>query len=145
MLVFFEHQLDPEANRMAAFVAADPTDRAAFLVKWARILADDTVFTQTVEFDGRVVGHVSRFTQFGEPEVTYWIDREYWGMGLATAALTEFLKRDPTRPLYARAAVDNLGSLRVLDKCGFVAVGEDVGYAEGRGEEVEEFILRLDA
>ncbi|GAA0222685.1 GNAT family N-acetyltransferase [Saccharothrix mutabilis subsp. mutabilis] len=145
VLVFFEHQLDPDANRMAAFVAADPTDRAAFLVKWARILADDSIVTKTVEFDGRVVGHISRFTQFGEPEVTYWIDREYWGLGLATAALTQFLKLDRTRPLYARAAVDNLGSLRVLDKCGFVAVGEDVGYAEGRGEDVEEFILRLDA
>lgn len=145
MLVFFEHQLDPEANRMAAFGAADPTDRAAFLVKWARILADDGVIAKTIEFDGRVVGHISRFTQFGEPEVTYWIDREYWGMGLATAALTRFLELDRTRPLYARAAVDNLGSLRVLDKCGFVAVGEDVGYAEGRGEDVEEFILRLDA
>lgn len=145
MLVFFEHQLDPEANHMAAFGAADPTDRAAFLVRWARILADDAVVTKTIVFDGRVVGHIRRFTQFGEPEVTYWIDREYWGMGLATAALTEFLDLDPTRPLYARAAVDNLGSLRVLDKCGFVAVGEDVGYAEGRGEDVEEFILRLDA
>ncbi|CAL9478083.1 hypothetical protein SUDANB95_02958 [Actinosynnema sp. ALI-1.44] len=145
MLVFFEHQLDPDANRMAAFVAADPTDRAAFLVKWARILADDTILAKTIEFDGRVVGHISRFTQFGEPEVTYWIDREYWGLGLATAALTRFLQLDRTRPLYARAAVDNLGSLRVLDKCGFVAVGEDVGYAEGRGEDVEEFILRLDA
>ncbi|MEJ2852265.1 MULTISPECIES: GNAT family N-acetyltransferase [unclassified Saccharothrix] len=145
VLVFFEHQLDPEANHMAAFGAADPTDRAAFLVRWARILADDTVVVKTIEFDGRVVGHIGRFTQFGEPEVTYWIDREYWGMGLATAALDEFLELDPTRPLYARAAVDNLGSLRVLDKCGFVAVGEDVGYAEGRGEDVEEFILRLDA
>lgn len=145
MLVFFEHQLDPEANHMAAFGAADPTDRAAFLVRWARILADDAVVTKTIVFDGRVVGHIAKFTQFGEPEVTYWIDREYWGMGLATAALSEFLALDPTRPLYARAAVDNLGSLRVLDKCGFVAVGEDVGYAEGRGEDVEEFILRLDA
>ncbi|MEU7528430.1 GNAT family N-acetyltransferase [Saccharothrix sp. NPDC042600] len=145
VLVFFEHQLDPDANRMAAFVAADPTDRAAFLVKWARILADDSIVAKTIEFDGRVVGHISRFTQFGEPEVTYWIDREYWGLGLATAALTRFLQLDRTRPLYARAAVDNLGSLRVLDKCGFVAVGEDVGYAEGRGEDVEEFILRLDA
>ncbi|NUT91784.1 MAG: GNAT family N-acetyltransferase [Saccharothrix sp.] len=145
VLVFFEHQLDPEANHMAAFGAADPTDRAAFLVRWARILADDAVVTKTIVFDGRVVGHIAKFTQFGEPEVTYWIDREYWGMGLATAALSEFLALDPTRPLYARAAVDNLGSLRVLDKCGFVAVGEDVGYAEGRGEDVEEFILRLDA
>jgi RimJ/RimL family protein N-acetyltransferase len=145
VLVFFDHQLDPEANRMAAFTAADPTDRVAFLVRWARNLADDSVLTRTVVFDGRVVGHVARFTQFGEPEVTYWIDREYWGLGLATAALTQFLELDRTRPLYARAVVDNVGSLRVLAKCGFVAVGEDRGFAEGRGEEVEEFILRLDA
>jgi RimJ/RimL family protein N-acetyltransferase len=144
VLAFFEHQRDPEAVRMAAFTSSDPSDRTAFLVRWARILADDSAVARTVVFDGRVVGHVGRFVQFGEPEVTYWIDSEYWGMGLATAALQLFLDEDPVRPLYARAAVDNLGSLRVLEKCGFVAVGEDVGFAEGRGEDVEEFILRLD-
>jgi RimJ/RimL family protein N-acetyltransferase len=144
VLLFFEHQRDPEAVRMAAFTSADPGDRAAHLVRWARILADDSVVARTVVFDGEVVGHVSRFVQFGEPEVTYWIDRLHWGKGLATAALGLFLAADPVRPLYARAAVDNVGSLRVLAKCGFVAVGEDVGFAEGRGEDVEEFILRLD-
>jgi len=145
VLVFFEHQLDPQAARMAAFGPADPTDRAAHLVRWARILADDGVAARTVEFEGRVVGHVLRLRQFGEPEVSYWIDRPFWGLGLATAALQTYLELDPLRPLYARAAVDNVGSLRVLAKCGFVAVGEDVGFAEGRGEQVEEFILRLDS
>ncbi|MEU4443779.1 GNAT family N-acetyltransferase [Actinosynnema sp. NPDC050801] len=144
VLVFFEHQRDPEAVRMAAFTSADPSDRAAFLVRWARILADDSVVARTVVFDGEVVGHVGRFTRFGEPEVTFWIDREHWGKGLATAALESLLRQERVRPLFARAAVDNLGSLRVLAKCGFVAVGEDVGFAEGRGEDVEEFILRLD-
>ena len=144
VLVFFEHQRDPQAVRMAAFTSADPSDRAAFLVRWARILADDSAVARTVVFDGDVVGQVSRFVQFGEPEVTYWIDREHWGKGLATAALQLFLREERVRPLYARSAVDNLGSLRVLEKCGFVAVGEDVGFAEGRGEDVEEFILRLD-
>jgi RimJ/RimL family protein N-acetyltransferase len=144
VLVFFEHQADPEAIRMAAFTPEDPTNRAAFLVRWARLLADDTVVAKTIVFDGEVVGHILKFAQFGEPEVSFWIDREHWGLGLATAALQQFLDVVPSRPLYARAAVDNLGSLRVLDKCGFVAVGEDVGYAEGRGEDVEEFILRLD-
>ncbi|MEV8442610.1 GNAT family N-acetyltransferase [Actinosynnema sp. NPDC051121] len=144
VLAFFDHQRDPEAVRMAAFTSADPSDRAAFLVRWARILADDSVVTRTVVFDGEVVGHVGRFTRFGAAEVTFWIDREHWGRGLATAALQVFLRAEPWRPLYARAAVDNLGSLRVLEKCGFVAIGEDVGFAEGRGEDVEEFILRLD-
>ncbi|WP_367128196.1 GNAT family N-acetyltransferase [Saccharothrix sp. HUAS TT1] len=144
VLVFFEHQRDPEAVRMAAFTSADPSDREAFLVRWARILADGSVVARTVVFRGEVVGHVSRYFQSGEPEVTYWIDRAHWGRGLATAALGSFLAAESLRPLYARAAVDNVGSLRVLAKCGFVAVGEDVGFAEGRGEDVEEFVLRLD-
>lgn len=144
VLAFFEHQRDPVAVRMAAFTSDDPDDRAAYLVRWARLLADDSVVARTVVFDGEVVGHIARFVQFGEPEVTYWIASEHWGKGLATAALRLYLDSDPRRPLYARAAVDNVGSLRVLAKCGFVAVGEDVGFAEGRGENVEEFILRLD-
>ncbi|ROP35342.1 GNAT family N-acetyltransferase [Saccharothrix texasensis] len=144
VLAFFEHQRDPEAVRMAAFTSADPSDRAAFLVRWARILADESAVARTVVFDGDVVGHVGSSTRFGGPEVTCWIDREHWGKGLATAALELFLAEQPLRPLYARTAVDNLGSLRVLAKCGFVAVGEDVGFAQGRGEDVEEFILRLD-
>ncbi|MEU4746223.1 GNAT family N-acetyltransferase [Actinosynnema sp. NPDC023658] len=144
VLVFFDHQRDPQAVRMAAFTSADPSDRAAFLVRWARNLADESTVTRTVVFDGEVVGHVARFTRFGRPEVTCWIDREHWGMGLATAALELFLREERRRPLYARTAVDNVGSLRVLAKCGFVAIGEDVGFAAGRGEDVEEFILRLD-
>ena len=48
------------------------------------------------------------------------------------------------RPLYGRAAADNLGSLRVLEKCGFVRVGSERGFASARGEEIEEVILRLD-
>ncbi|MFE2756395.1 GNAT family N-acetyltransferase [Actinosynnema sp. NPDC059335] len=144
VLLFFDHQRDPEAVRMAAFTPADPSDRAAFLVRWARILADESAVARTVVFDGEVVGHVCRSTRSGRPEVTCWIGREHWGRGLATAALAAFLRQEPLRPVYARAAVDNVGSLRVLDKCGFVAVGEDVAFAEGRGGDVEGFILRLD-
>jgi RimJ/RimL family protein N-acetyltransferase len=76
-------------------------------------------------------------------EVTYWIGREFWGRGIATAALAEFLKLQTTRPIFGRAAKDNVGSLRVLAKCGFVIIREDKGYAYARGEEVEEYVLRL--
>ena len=127
--VFFEHQSDADANRMAAFTAEDPSDRAAFTAHWNRILADENIVKKTVLLDGRVAGHVSSFEQSGEREVTYWLGREYWGRGVATAALREFLRHDATRPLYARAAKDNLGSIRVLQKCGFEISGEDRGFA----------------
>jgi RimJ/RimL family protein N-acetyltransferase len=90
MPVFFEHQLDPEANYMAAFTAKDPTNRDAFMAHWKRILADKTVILQTILCDGQVAGSVSSYEEEGRPEVTYWLGKEYWGKGIATWALTEF-------------------------------------------------------
>lgn len=142
--IFFEHYQDPDANRMAAFTARDPSDRDAFMAHWARILADGRIFTRTILFDGRVAGSVLSFQQFGEPSVSYWIGKEYWGRGIATRALTRFLALVPTRPVYARAASDNVASLRVLEKCGFTVCGEERGFANARREEIDEVILRLD-
>lgn len=143
--VFFEQQLDPEANRMAAFTAEDPADREAFTAHWTMILGDETITKKTILFDGHVAGHVLSFEQFGKPEVSYWIGKRYWGKGLATRALSRFLGHVKTRPLYARAAKDNIASIRVLERCGFEISGEDRGFSNARGEEVEEFILRLGA
>ena len=141
--IFFEQQRDPEAIAMAAFTAADPSDRAAFDAHWARILADPATINRTIVCDGEVVGHVASFEQEGQREVTYWLGRRHWGRGLATRALAALLELVPERPLYARAVKDNRGSLRVLEKCGFAIAGEDRGYANGRGAEVEEWILVL--
>lgn len=143
--IFFEQQLDPAANYMAAFTVKDPTDREAFMARWARILGDEANINRTILYNGQVAGHVASFEQFGEREVTYWIGKAYWGRGIATDALAELLKQVKIRPLYARAVKDNIASLRVLAKCGFAIVGEDKGYANARGEEVEEYILRLEA
>lgn len=142
--VFFEQQLDPDANHMAAFTAKDPTDKAAFQTHWAKILSDETIQIRTILSDDQVAGHVVCHRWFGEPEISYWIGRDFWGRGVATRALSTFLIEVSTRPLHARAAKDNLASLRVLEKCGFKHSGEDKGYANARGEEVEESILILE-
>lgn len=143
--IFFEHQLDPEAQAMAAFTAKDPSDRAAFMAHWRRILADPTVINRTIIVDDQVAGSVASYLDDGHPEVTYWLGRGFWGRGVATRALAEFLASvNQTRPIYARAAKDNLGSLRVLEKCGFRVIGEDCGFANARGAEIDELLLRLD-
>ena len=142
--IFFENQLDPEANHMAAFTARDPTDREAFLAHWHRILADTTNIIQTIVVNGQVAGSVSSYEEEGRPEVTYWLGKEYWGKGIATWALKEFLaQKNQIRPIYARVAKDNLASRRVLEKCGFKIIGESKGFANARGQEVEEFLLEL--
>jgi RimJ/RimL family protein N-acetyltransferase len=140
--VFFRHMSDPESNRMAAFTSEDPTDRAAFDTHWARIRASDAVI-RTVLADGEVVGHTAVYGPPEEREVTYVIDRAHWGRGIATLALRALLEVVPARPLHARAAADNAGSVRVLRKCGFVVTGHDRGFANARGEETDEVVLTL--
>lgn len=105
---------------------------------------DPIILMQTILLDGNVAGSVVYFEQLGEPSVSYWIGREFWGRGIATRALNEFLKQVTVRPLYARAAKDNVPSLRVLAKCGFTICSEDKGFSNARSEEVEEFVLRLE-
>ncbi len=141
----FRHQQDPVAGRMAAFTAKDPADRAAFMAHWGRIRSDPTVTNRAVLADGRLAGYVASFLRFGTPEVSYWLGREFWGRGIATAALAAFLPSVAARPLYARVVKDNAASLRVLEKCGFVIYGEDRGFANARGGEAEEYLLVLGA
>ena len=143
--IFFDHQLDPVANRMAAFTAKDPTDRDAFMAKWTNILADETITIKTILVHGHVIGSVSIYTdaEDGTPQVTYWLGDDHWGKGIATAALAELLRQVTVRPLYARVAKDNLASRRVLEKCGFTVYGEEMGYANARGEEIAELLLEL--
>lgn len=142
--VFFEQQLDPDANRMAAFVSANPRDRAAFDARWKRILESTGIVHKTILRGEAIAGHVSCYPWNGELEVTYWLGKEHWGRGIATQALAKLLRGVTRRPVFARAAKDNLGSVRVLQKCGFQIVGEDKGFAQGRGEETEEYLFRLD-
>jgi RimJ/RimL family protein N-acetyltransferase len=140
--IFFEHQLDPAANVMAAFTARDPTDHDAFMAHWAKILADPSIVKQTILSDGRVAGHIGCWTA-EEREVGYWLGREFWGQGIATQALSAFVRLVTERPLFAHAAKDNYASLHVLQKCGFAIVGEGRGFANARGAETEEWILSL--
>jgi len=144
--VLFSHWTDPEANRVAAFAPADPSDREAFDERWRRIRESDDSTALVIEVDGKVVGSISSWTNEGEREVTYWIGREHWGKGIATRALAEFLADvERTRPIQASTADDNVGSQRVLEKCGFRRVGVGRAFATSRGEELDEVFFRLDA
>ncbi|WP_396019910.1 GNAT family N-acetyltransferase [Bacillus sp. SD088] len=128
---------------MAAFTSKNSNDWNSFAEHWNKILTNKDIINQTIIVENTVVGYVAYFEQFGEPEISYWIGKEHWGKGIATNALREFLKQIRVRPLYARAAKDNVGSLKVLKRCGFTITGEDSGYANARGKEVEEFVLTL--
>ena len=114
--LFFEHQRDREATRLAAFPSRE---RDAFMAHWAKIRADQTVFTQTIVVDGQVAGNIVSWEASGHQEVGYWIGRDFWGRGVGTKALALFLDQMKVRPLHAYVAPHNIGSIRVLEKSGF--------------------------
>lgn len=142
--VLFDLMRDPESVRMAAFTAKDPNDRAAFDAHMTKVEAAADVTSRAVILDGRLVGSIASFVMEGDTEITYWIDRAVWGQGVASQALALLLDLVAVRPLHARAASDNVGSLKVLQRAGFTIIGTDVGYANARNTEIEETILRLD-
>ncbi len=141
--IIFAFEQEPEANWMAAFTAKDPADYPAFLAHWAKVRADPGITLRTILADGQVAGSISCHSWFGDPEITYWIGQAYWGKGIASQSLAEFLKIVTVRPLYGRAVKDNVTSIRVMEKCGFTRHGEGKGFANARQAEVEEVILVL--
>jgi len=139
----FQFQLDKEGGYLAAFMPKDPADKKAYLTKYTKLLDDPMVNNQTILADDIIVGSIAKFVIEGDAEITYWIDRNFWGQGIATKALKKFLAIETTRPLFGRVAFDNFGSQKVLEKSGFVKIGSDRGFANARQAEIEEFIYQL--
>jgi RimJ/RimL family protein N-acetyltransferase len=120
--IFFANQLDPDSIRMADF---PPRERDVYMAHWARVLKDENNITQTILFNGQVAGNLMSWEQDGQRYVGYWLGKEFWGQGIATTALTAFLKIVTTRPLVADVAKHNIASRRVLEKCGFTVYEEE--------------------
>jgi RimJ/RimL family protein N-acetyltransferase len=136
--LFFEHQRDPDALRMAAFSSRE---HDAFLTHWrTKVLRPENV-TRTILVGGLVAGYISSWDQDARRFVGYWVGREHWGQGIATRALTEFLVLEPMRPLQAWVALHNVASIRVLEKCGFRTVAQPTQTHE---DGIAEVLMRLD-
>lgn len=138
--IFYEQQLDMEATQMAAFPSRE---RDAFMDHWkTKVIPNETGMVKTILFDQQVAGNIVSFEMEGHREIGYWIGKEFWGKGIASESLKQFLGQEVRRPLFAHVAKHNIGSHRVLEKNGFAIIGEDrVVFDE---KEIEEFILKLE-
>lgn len=131
--VLFEHQNDRIA---AAMVPFEPRGLSAFMHHWTtNILGNDGAVAKAIVLDGEVVGNVVSWESEEGRLVGYWVGREHWGRGIATAALGRFVHEFPERPLYATVAASNAASIRVLEKCGFTRT-EEVTASEDGVEEI---------
>lgn len=142
--IFFVHQLDPEATKLAAFPSRD---REAFFTHWTTtILGNPAAVCRTILAGDQVAGNIGAWTDAASNDrlIGYWLGREFWGRGIASAALSQFLRFESTRPLRAHVAKHNLGSIRVLEKASFTRIGEEAFSLPNRTP-VEEFIYLLPA
>lgn len=139
--LFFDFQRDAAANEMASVPARS---RAAFDTYWEeKRFGDKTAVTRTILFDGNVAGFVLSWQKSEQQVVGYWLGQAFWGKGIATKALTDFLPLVTMRPLYAHIAKHNIASLRVLEKCGFeIAQDEKLPFGT-EYDDAGTFILKL--
>ena len=140
LAVFFDHQADPQAVEMAAFPARD---KDQFAAHWAKVRGDDTLVARTIVADGLVAGNIGSWPENGQQLLGYWVGREWWGRGVATQALALLLDEVPIRPIYAHVAVRNVGSTRVLEKCGFQRDRVQEAKAPAPDDGIKEFIFVL--
>lgn len=140
--VFFDHQADPQAVEMAAFPARD---KDQFAAHWAKVRGNDTLVVRTIVADGMVAGNIGSWQENGQQLLGYWVGREWWGRGVATQALALLVEEVWVRPLYAHVAVHNVGSIRVLQKCGFRRDRVQEANAPAPDDGIEEFIFVLNA
>ena len=140
--VFFDHQADPVAVEMAAFPARE---KEQFAAHWAKLRADDTKVVRTIVADGTVAGNIGSWSEDGQQLLGYWVGREWWGRGVATQALALLVAEVAIRPLYAHVVAHNVGSIRVLEKCGFRRDRVQEAKAPAPDDGIEEFIFVLNA
>ncbi|MEM7474563.1 MAG: GNAT family N-acetyltransferase [Planctomycetota bacterium] len=136
----FEFQRDAESNQMA-FI--HPRSRQDFDEHWEKVLVDPTVTVRAILAEDNLAGSISCYHSEGSNYIGYWLGRQFWGRGIATAALRMLLDEVDTRPLLSRVAVTNIGSIRVLEKCGFQEVRRQWSPATQRFAACEEVLMEL--
>jgi len=138
--IFFVYQRDPEALFLSGL---SPREHDAFMQHWQALLVNPRVLLRTILAGDALAGNVLSFDYQGRREIGYWLGREFWGKGIATTALAQFLEMEPIRPLFGAVATHNAASFRVLQKCGFRPSSElDEASA---GESVKRLMFELHA
>lgn len=139
--LFFEHHLELRPLPAGASVADLESRKATFVGRWDQMLSDERVLARTIVWKGAVAGYVAHLMQRDKPAISCWLGRDYWGKGVATQAVRDFLDLIEERPVYARVSYDNLAAMQVLRKTGFEIVGHDSFFSESHGYEIDEIIL----
>ncbi len=141
--LIFDQMRDPAAVRMAAFTSDDPSDRAAFDARMARLRRTPDVTMRVVTDDGVPVGTAGAFVVEGDTEVTFWIDRGALGPGRGEPRAGAAAGRGDHPAGVRPRGVRQRGVAAGAGEGGFRGGGTERSYAPARGAEIEETVLRL--
>jgi len=120
--ILFQQQLDPDSIAMSAYPSKD---KGEFMRHWEGILKNKTITARTIIYKDKIAGHIICWKEGKyEQQVGYWIGKQFWGRGIASSALQEFVAGIKIRPLFAHVANHNPASKRVLEKNGFALLDE---------------------
>jgi 8-oxo-dGTP diphosphatase len=126
---------DAEVSRYTAVIPHPygEDDARAFLAESARVLASGRGVNLAVEriAEPGLIGCVGISVSDGGAEVGYWIGRPFWGQGFASEAVGAVLPAAfegfAAPEAFAEVMAANPASFRVLEKAGFLRVGEGTG------------------
>lgn len=139
----YKMQAEPRGCEVAV---ARPRTRDESDAHWLRVLADPACVSWGIVLDSRLIGNVVSFRLDGKTYLGYWIAERFWGRGIASEAVRRFLAMVmTTRPVHARVATSNAGSVRVLQKNGFVTEKTEVSEESPRFPSCEEAHMVLRA
>ncbi|MPV50787.1 MULTISPECIES: GNAT family N-acetyltransferase [unclassified Pseudactinotalea] len=143
---FNEYLRDPQSQAMASSTFVDYTDTQGFNSYWSKLRSNEEATVRTITLAGRpheVVGHIAVSPGGKGLQVSYWIDREHWGQGIATSALRAMLAEVAERPIFANVTRINEPGAAVLQRNGFNRAGNDSGFDAGKGRMIDDVIFRL--
>jgi len=117
---------DPEVTKYLTWLPHENIETTRFIVNnWLKQEADSrtTRFIITIKGSDEPLGSIDVVDYIdGAPEIGYCLSRKYWGKGYMTEACKAFINHlfdIGFTKVVIEADVRNIGSNRVIEKCGF--------------------------
>ena len=112
-----------------------------------RIQPDPTVITSVITHDDALVGVIDaaiKPASAAQPQrgyaIGYWLGQPYWRRGYMSEAARAFIAHvfevTGENKIYSGAVSENIASLRIQEKLGFVRAGEATLYMPAHGKEL---------
>ena len=147
----YENSQDDDTRRFVPDEVYDSVEEAREAIEFLISQYDSTdgpfVYPIITNDGGKNIGYI-QLCQIddGSWEIGYHIAKQFTGQGYATEAVKAFLpvmtKKLNIKEVYGICLAENLASVRVLEKCGFVQVYQGSGNYQGKEAEIIKTVWR---